>query len=252
MKATRLALALAALLAPSLAQADVISMWVSGKGSYVNGTGETFKRFQGSPTAGAEVGIHFLFLDLWADVVAMQDDQMLITANLGPSATFGDRLKLNLGVYGSAMFFLFPEDENPSDGLTFTPDQRQAIDAAGYGDQVTTIQQEYRRIAAAESDIGRTAAGFAARGRAALEFYFIPVLALGVEGMAGYHFIISGDDAAAGAKNEAIDQLASEQMLPSEVADVVREAAGAKPVDTEDLNGLHYQAGLYLKLKFGL
>ena len=110
MKATPLALTLAAALAPALAHADVMSLWVSGKGSYVNGTGETFNRFQGSPTAGAEVGLHFLFLDLWADVVAMQDDQMLITANLGPSFTFGDRLKFNVGIFGSAMFFLFPEE----------------------------------------------------------------------------------------------------------------------------------------------
>ncbi len=251
MRASLFALAASLSLAPTFAQADIASVWVSGKGSYVNGTGETFTRFQGSPTAGAEVGVHFLFLDLWADVVAMEQDQLLITANLGPNLSFGSDLKFNIGAFGSAMFFLFPEEAS-SGGLTFTPQQRDVINQAGYGDQIADIQRSYDEYTAAEDDLGRTAYGVAARARASLEYFLIPVLAVGVEGLAGYHWIVGGKDVANGLKNEAIDQLAKEQQLPPEMTAIVRDAAGAEAVDTGSLNGLHYQAGLYVKLKFGL
>ena len=244
--------AASALLAPTFAQADLLSLWAAGKGTYLSGTGDVFETFGDQAGGGVELGVHVLFLDVWADIYAMPDSQFFFSANVGPSFSFGDDLKLTLGAYASFLMFVFPEAEKGRNQLQFSADDRAAIQAAGYADDIASIEAAYNNNAEDLEDLERTAFGIAARARASVEYYFVPLLALGVEGIVGYHYLLSGEDAASGAKNEAITKTAKERNLPDEVTDIVRKAVGAKEVDKDNLTGLHYQAGLYLKLKFGL
>lgn len=241
-----------ALVAPSFAQADLLSLWIAGKGTYLDGSGEVFKNFGGVGGGGLEVGLHVLFLDVWADLYLMPESQLFFTANVGPSFSFGDDLVLKLGVYASALLFVFPEAEGGGDQLQFSAAERDAISQAGFGGAIDAIQEAYNGYASELNDLERTGFGIAARARASVEYYFMPTLALGIEGIVGYHYLLSGEAAASGAKNEAITRTAQAQMLTDEVTDLVRRAVGAEEVDTDNLTGLHYQAGAYLKLKFGL
>jgi hypothetical protein len=241
-----------ALVAPTFAQADLLSLWIAGKGTYLAGNGDVFQTFGNQAGGGVEVGLHVLFLDVWADLYAMPDSQLFFTVNAGPSFSFGDDLKLTLGAYASFLTFVFPEVAKGSNQLQFSADDRSAIAAAGYADDIAGIEASYNANADDLNDLERTAFGIAARARASVEYYFVPLLAVGVEGIVGYHYLLSGEEAASGAKNEAITKTAKQRNLPDEVTDIVRKAVGAKEVDKDNLTGLHYQAGLYLKLKFGL
>jgi hypothetical protein len=242
---------LAAMLLPTVAQADLASVWLSGKGATLQGSGDVFERFEPGFTGGAEIGVHFLFLDVWAEMLAMDQSQGLFSANVGPSISFGSTVQLKIGAYGSFMLFIFPKEEKVgATGLQFTPDQELILDQLGH--DTTKIKKGFADAEAAQEDISNLGSGFAARGRASLEWYFIPVMAVGLEGLVGYHWLLGGEAAAAGAKNEIIEQLAREQNLPGEATDILREATGAKAINEDELGGLHYQGGLYLKLKLGL
>jgi hypothetical protein len=49
------------------AHADLFNAWLKPKVEFVNGTGEVFERFKGSPGGGVEAGVKLLGLTLWGD-----------------------------------------------------------------------------------------------------------------------------------------------------------------------------------------
>lgn len=237
-----------ALSLPAMAHADLLSLWVAGKGGYMGGSGEVFKTFGDQGGGGVELGVHVLFLDIWADLYAMPDSQMFISANVGPSWSFGSDLKLGLGLYASGLLFVFPENDAGGQQLQLSPEQRQEFPS----EQLVSIETAYGENAGQTQDLERTGFGLAARVRATVEYSLLPLLSIGVEGIAGYHYMLSGEEAAAGARNKAIEKTAADQNLTSEQTDILRDATGAKAVDSDSLYGMHYQVGAYLKLTLGL
>lgn len=241
---TALVLALAAL--PAVASADILTIWVGGKGDYVGGSGDVYKTFDSSFGGGVEAGIEVLGIDLWADFLPMGNSQYLSTVNLGFDVTLGSPLRFTVGLFTGPMFFFFPE--NQAETLTFTASQRQTLLENGV--DVDKIEREYNKLVDDESDLSRVAAGWnILRGQAELEFELAPVLFIGIGGDIGYHYIISGEDVAAGAKNHAIDELVKEENLQKAIADLIRDATGARDVDQDNLNGINYNVGLFLRLE---
>ena len=51
------------------------------------------------------------------------------------------------------------------------------------------------------------------------------------------------------AKNEIIDRYVTENGLPAELIDPLRDAVGARPVNTDELNGLNYDANIYIRIQ---
>ena len=70
------------LLAPQ-AHADIFALWLKPKVEFVSGTGEVFKRFEGSPGGGVEAGLKLLGMALWADALFMGNSQYLGTLYFG-------------------------------------------------------------------------------------------------------------------------------------------------------------------------
>lgn len=240
------ALAAAILCTPALASADILTLWVAGKGDYVSGTGDVYKTFEGSFGGGVEAGIEVLGIDLWADFLAMGNNQFLSSVNLGFDLTFGDDVRVTVGGYTGPMFFFFPENE--AESLTFTADQREQLAQAGVN--VDRIESEYNKIVDDESELSKLAAGWnILRGQFELEFKLAPVLYIGFGADVGYHYIISGEDVAAGAKNGVIDDLVKQENLEKAVEDLLREAVGARDVDEDELNGVNYNVGAFIKLE---
>ena len=60
-----------AVILPSTAYADVFGFWIKPKMDFVSGTGEVFKRFEGQPAGGLEVGLELLGLSFWGDAEFM-------------------------------------------------------------------------------------------------------------------------------------------------------------------------------------
>lgn len=245
-------------LAPAAAHADIFKLWVAGRGDYFSGTSDLFTEFQQPFGGGLEVGTEVLFINLFAEGLVMGPDQFLITTNLGFDTTFGDKVRFHMGIYTGPMFFIFPKGESAA-GLSFdnlSAAERDALEAyVASNDQYGSIDEleaEFNAYAEREQDLSRLAFGWnLGRARLGLDVNLGGPVYLGIGGEVGYHYIISGEDAAAGAKNAAIDQYAAENNIPNEVTDVIRSAVGAEPIDTTALDGINYNGHVYLRFEFG-
>lgn len=238
-----------ALLVPATAAADVFTVWAAAKGDYVGGTGDVYTRFDEPVGLGAEAGFEVLFIDLWGEALILGEQQYLFTINAGFDLTFGDETRVVLGLFTGPMFFGFPEQK--TEELAISGEARQALTDAGVSEgDIDAIEDTYNTTLDDQEELSKFAVGWnVARVQLNIEFELMPVLWFGIGGEAGYHFLLSGEDAASGAKNTAIDDVEREHELPSEATDALRDEVGAEEVDPDSLDGLNFQAGVYLKLE---
>ena len=231
------------------ASADVIAIWAKPKVDYVSGSGEVFKRFEGTPAYGAELGLELMGLSFWFDAEMMGEAQYWASGNLGFDLSLGDDFKVTVGGYGGGVFFGFPEEPAVNnEGLNLTAEEQTLLQDQGvdYG----TIESKYNKTLEAERKAARTAFGVNARLRLTAEYTIVPLLSIGVQASTGYHIIVSGEAAASDIKSRAIDEIAKEHDLPDEATTLIKDAAGAEEVDLEDLKGLNYSAGVFINFRF--
>ncbi len=245
--AAALVAALAA--APGVARADLLTFWAEGKADWIGGSGDVFTKFDSSFGYGAAMGVEVVGIDLWGEALAMGSDQALFTVNAGIDLSFGDDTRFNIGLYTGPMFFVFPEQGAQT--LSFDSTTRSALESAGISSSdIDKIETKYNALADEEGQLDRLAVGWnVARLHTSVEYKLAPLLFVGVEGMAGYHFILTGEDAANDAKSGYVDQVARERSLAPEQVTLVKDAVGAEEVDADNLNGFNYQAGIFLKLE---
>jgi len=238
--------------APSMANADLISAYLSGKVDYVQGTGGAFENLETTLPFGVEAGVELLGMELWGEALIMGDDQYLMTANFGFGIEIGGDIRITAGAYTGPMFFKFNPEENS--GLEIPSDVRAILDSGAVPISSADIEAQYNEeFADKESTASEFAAGWnLLRGRFLLEYSLLPFVTLGVGGHAGYHFVLSGDDAVADLRGRAIDTIAEEYKLDdldSSIKPKLKEAVGAKPIDESELKGVNYNVGAFLKVK---
>lgn len=247
---TLAAAAAAAILAgPGIAHADFLTFWAAGKTDWVSGSGDVFTNFDSSLGYGAALGVEVVGIDLWGEALAMGTDQALFTVNVGFDLSFGDETRFTIGLFTGPMFFLFPEQESQT--LQIDADTRATLQSAGFSsDQIDRFEAKYNEFSDEEEDLSRVAAGWnVGRLQTTLEYKLAPVVYIGVEGMVGYHYILTGEDAAADAKSGGVDQVARDEGLDRDQARLFKDAIGAEEVDAENLDGFNYQAGVFLRLE---
>ena len=243
------------LFAPA-AHADIFGLWVKGKSDFVSGTGEIFKRFEGQPAHGIEAGIELLGLSFWGDAEFMSESQYWASGNIGIDFSLGDELELTFGAYGGLVFFGFP-DSGADRSSTVSSSQRQDIESllSPYnGISYNDFETKYNEVFGDEDQIADTAFGVNGRLRLQIEYHILPALSLGIQGSSGYHYIISGEEAASGAKSKAVDGFVSSQPIPdaskAELKKGLKSALGAEDVNLNDLKGVNYSLGAFVNLSF--
>lgn len=247
---------IAGALAPLPAAADLLTFWVAGKGAYLDGTGDVFTNFDSPFGGGAEAGVEVLGIDLWGEALIMGADQYFFSANLGIDLSFGDKTRVNVGLFTGPVFFMIPPQEaTEPDFSGLTAEQRTRIEQEVPGG-LNRIAVEFAKYAEEEETLSQLAVGWnLGRLRLDVEQQVAKVVFIGLGGQVGYHFILTGEEAAAGARNQAVDEVAAAQRregnaLDRELVDAIREAVGAKEVDQDELDGLNYSVGAYVKLEF--
>lgn len=235
----------------STAHADIATFYMGAKGETFGGTGDVYKGFDNRFGGGVEVGFELLGLDLFAEAVSLGADQFLFTANLGFDVGFGKDVRFQLGAFTGPIFFLFPEPESV-DSVDFSGSISDE-DLEGTGLTVEELEEQFNMQLDAEKDLNRLAVGWnVARLKADMDFRLAPGIYLGLGGSFGYHFLLSGADVAAGAKNQALEQYQKENPeIPDEVFDKMGEAIGAKPVDKDALDGTNYEVNVHFRIEIG-
>lgn len=250
-RTTRVALALplaaATLAAPLTASADIISVYAAGKVDYVSGTGDVYQRFEGDMGYGALLGFELVGVDFWGEALIMGTEQYMFTGNVGVDLTFGDDVRFTIGIDTGPLVFHFPEQD-------VKPLVVPKVVRDGLGHQTADmIKSEYETFIEIERTASQWAFGWnLGRVRAGVEFALVPsVLYLGVAGHAGYHYMINGEEAAADVKSTAIDQLENDYPEAEDlgVFEVLRKEVGAKSIDADNLQGVNYNVGAFLKLE---
>ena len=241
-------LALVAMMAtPLVAHADLISVWVAGKYSGIQGTGNVFDSVDGSSAPGIEAGIELLNIDLMGEAYFLGNEQYMLTGNLGMDFSIDLGARLTVGGYLTAFIFKTPDVESQS--FMIEGDLRSRIGES----LANTIESAYEDEFSSQADeLSQWAAGVGPRVRVQLDYALFPTFYIGVEGSAGYHYMLSGDDVASEGKSRAIDALIADEPMLEPFEGELKEAAGAKSVDTADLSGTNYQFGIYLKLDLGI
>lgn len=229
-------------------ESDWFEFHLAARTDAVWGNGDMFTRYDSVFGAGVEAGFELFGVDLWADALIQGSGQYLFSANVGVDLDFGREVRFTLGLYTGPIFLLFPKQ--PVEPLELSPNQRTALQAAGISSStLNALQKGYNDAAEQEAELNRLAAGWNIfRGRMAVEWFVAPVLALGAHGTLGYHYLLSGEDVAADIKYSAIQDVRRDQGLTAEQAQVLQEAVGAQRVDVENLGGLNFVGGVYLKL----
>jgi hypothetical protein len=184
-------IALGSLLTPKTAHADFIGLWLKPKVDYIAGTGEVFKRFEGVPGYGLEAGVELLGLSIWGDYQMMGNEQFWASGNVGIDFSFGSDIELTVGGYGGLVWFGFPTQESSNNGLMFNSDEEELLSMAGVN--LNDLTSEYQEFVSAEEKIANSAFGLVGRARLSLEYHIIPLISVGVQGTAGYHFVLSGE-----------------------------------------------------------
>ena len=169
---------------PSVAQADLFSMYVSGSSGYVSGQGESYDYFDQKVGSGAEAGLELLGVDIWGEALKMGQEQFLFTANLGFDLSFGKKWRTNIGLYTGPIVFMRPEEESTPFELSGT--MRSALTAQGI--DPTMVENEYNANKAQEDELSRYAFGWnLARTRLQFERELFPLVYLGVGWQVAYH-----------------------------------------------------------------
>ena len=132
------------LVLPLTAHADLFSMYVSGKGSYANGSSNAFNHLDSTMGAGAEAGLELVHVDIWGEALNMGADQFYFTANLGFDVTFGQKWRCNLGFYTGPVLFMRPEQTSEPFALSGT--MRSALSAAGIDPTMVESQYALRKV----------------------------------------------------------------------------------------------------------
>lgn len=241
---------------PKDAQADLFSLWLKPKVDYINGSGEVFKRIEGSAGFGIEAGLELLSISIWADYQKVGDEQYWASGNLGYDFDLEivDGLTFMIGGYLGLIWFGFP----PSDASNSDQDLKanlMSIDGLD-AQQISEFIKTYEKFQSAEESTANMAYGANARVRLSLEYEVIPFVSLGVEGLMGWHAVISGEEAAAGFKAKAIKSFIDDQKdkIPAgnrtTLENELKSKLGAEDIDTNDLKGIHYTAGAFLSVRF--
>ncbi len=242
------ALALTAM--PLTAQADLGGFHVAARADYFTGSGDLFTRFNSDFAYGLELGFEIIGVEIWGEAMMMGSDQYFFSANMGFGwqPTFKEHLSLDLGIYTGPMFFLFPPDKYEK----FTMPHELASDMQAAGFDPTSFENAYNTAMQEADDLGRVAVGWnLGRARLAIAYSFVPEFALGIEGTAAYHYILSGEDIIAGAKNQSLNKIAKEHPnLPKPIVDRLRNVVGAKEVDDQNLSGFNFSGGVFLRYRY--
>jgi hypothetical protein len=240
----------------SSAHAKIFSPWIAAKGAHSGGNSDLFVYFDGPLAGGLEGGVEFLNIDVFGEALLMGNEQYLFTGNLGFDFDFGEKTWLELGFFTGPIFFHFPAAESDfgPDWSLLTDGERMQLEAAaklaGFSD-LSELEGEFSMFTQMEETLSQWVFGWnLVRVRVGAGVSLFPGFHIGVYGQLGYHMLIDGEDIAAGAKNRAIDEIETEYMLPSEVTAALRKALGAKPVDTQQLNGVNYNAGVMARIQF--
>lgn len=240
---------LTAFLLPAVAQADLFSIYVSGKTGFVDGAGDAFDYFDGPVGKGAEAGIELIGVDIWGEALKMGQEQYYFTANLGFDGSYGDKWRLNLGLYTGPILFMRPKSE--SEPFELSGSLRSALTTAGV--DPTMVESEYNQAQGQEDELNRYAFGWnLARTRIEFERELVPLVFFGIGAQAAYHYMLTGADAAADAKhtvaNDLEKQLGVNQMNP-ELSQELRGELGAEKLDIDSLRGFNYSVSAYLKVQ---
>lgn len=238
---------------PGQARADIFKLWVAGRGDYFSGTGDLFTEFESPAGGGVEAGIELMGISLFTEGLVMGADQYLMTGNLGFDLTLGDDVRFHIGAFTGPILFFFPQADVPP-GIDFSqlsPEQQAALQQAA-GKSLDELETEFSKYAEDEKDLSSLAFGWnLGRARLAVDFQLVPGFYLGVAGQVGYHMLISGEEVAAGAKNEALNKFADENNVPDILLEEIRPLIGAEPVDQNNLNGVNWDTGIYLRIELG-
>ncbi len=242
---------IAALMAPGTASADLISFWVAGKGSTISGTCPVFENMDNKFAGGVEAGLELLGLELMGEAFILGSDQHMFTGNLGMDFGIDLGVRLNLGAYAGVVVFSQPEPKNS--GINIPDDVSSQLGEDG--DMLAAqIESAYNDSYGAQaSELEKYAFGGQLRLRVQVDYELISFLYLGIEGSAAYHLMFEGSDVTATAKDRAIDEALSNEAydnIPEDVRSQLKQAVGAESTDASDLNGVNYNAGVYLKLEF--
>jgi hypothetical protein len=237
------------LLLPLTAQADMFSMYVSGKGGYVTGSGTAFSELQGPVGAGAEVGLELIGIDIWGEALKVGDNQFYFTANLGFDVTYGDEWRFTVGAYTGPMVFMSPREETRPFALSGTA--RSALTAQGINPD--TVETQYNDVKHMEDELNRYSLGWnLVRGTIQFERRLVPLVYIGVSGFAAYHYLLRGEELAANEKDSRFKKIdATYQLSQTDpgVASQIRNEFGAKELDRSKLGGFNYNVGAYLKIE---
>lgn len=232
---------------PSVAQADLISVWVAGKGASISGTGGVFDNLDGAFGGGVEAGIEILGMELMLEGFALGSEQYMFTGNFGFDVGVDLGVRITAGAYVGIIGFLMPEPEDS--GISIPQDIRDQL--PGGDSLANSIESAYNDAYGAEaSSAEKYAGGVQARLRLQLDYGIAPFVYVGAEGSVGYHYMLSGSDVTAAAKEGALDEALSDQPIPDSLKDDLKRAVGADTPDASDLSGTNYNVGMYIKLEF--
>lgn len=242
-------LALAVLLVPAAAQADVITLSAAAKTLTTGGTGYLAEKWDGPFGYGVEAGLELLGIDLLGEAYMFDTDQYQFSGNIGFDMTFGDTVRVTPGVFGGAIVYYLPEPTNPSglDVSTLPSDVKDQIGASN----LEKIDTEYQKVAKNEEAANRTLTALTGRARLTVEYPLLPILFLGVEGDAGVHYLVSGSDATTKAKRSLIEeQKAAHPGTDNALAyDALGDAIGANDSTEIDRTGINWSAGAFIKVE---
>ena len=243
-------LCLSLALCPGLAHADVATLWASAKTATTGATGLVGDRWDGPFGYGVAAGAEFIGIDVFGEALMFGTDQYYFTGNVGIDLTFGDDVRFGLGVFTGPLVYVLPEPTTPSgfDVNAIPAGTRNTLEMAGVS--LDRINQEYQSIAKDEEAANRTLFGWNGRARLSLEYAILPILFLGVEGGAGYHYALSGETATAAGKKKLVQsQKAANPSVPDQAWEDLSVALGADQKDDSPKTGINWDAGLFLKFE---
>jgi len=246
---TGIILLVAAFIIPANAQADMFSLYVSGKSGYVNGSGSAFTELESSFGAGAEAGVELIGIDIFGEALKVGDGQFYFTANLGFDVTFGDKWRWTVGAHTGPMVFMSPRETSQPFALSGTA--RSALTAQGIDPDM--VETQYNDVKDVEDELNRYALGWnIVRASLRFERRLIPLVYLGVSGYGAYHYLLRGEELAAHEKDsqfQRIDQTYGLSDTSPEVASRIRNEFGAKAIDKTKLGGFNYNVSAYIKIE---
>jgi hypothetical protein len=250
---------------PGKAEADWLKIWAEGRGDVYYGTSDLFKTFSPPIGGGLEIGVEILDITLFGELLAMAPDWMIYTANLGWDIDFGgdDSLRFTVGLYTGPIFFQLPKSNAPTgvDLSGLTPDEQTTLEQAACLQKgispctlgIQDIQNDFNAYSSQESQLNDIAFGWnIVRLRLALDYPLVKFFYLGLAVQGGYHYIVSGQSVVAGMKNKVINEYANQYGLDATMTGRLRQAVGAKAVDTGSLDGFNYGVHIYARFEFGL